>query len=106
MAQWLINPNRNHEHAGSIPGLDPWLKDLVLLWLWCRPAATAPIPHLAWEPPYAAGAALQIARQKKFIYLKSLKTPLPLQQKVQPRSWILTTHKSTTSLVPTIGTLQ
>jgi len=25
--------------------------DLVLLWLWCRPAATAPIRPLAWEPP-------------------------------------------------------
>ena len=32
---------------------------LVLLWLWCRPVATAPIRPLAWEPPYAAGAALE-----------------------------------------------
>ena len=31
--------------------------------LWHRPAATAPIRPLAWEPPYAAGAALK--RQKK-----------------------------------------
>ena len=31
--------------------------------LWCRPAATAPIRPLAWEPPYAAGAAL--TRQNK-----------------------------------------
>ena len=65
MAQWLINPNRNHEHAGSIPGLDPWLKDLVLLWLWCRPAATAPIRHLAWETTHAAGAALERQKKKK-----------------------------------------
>ena len=36
--------------------------DPVLLWLWCRPAATAPIQLLAWEPPYAMGAALK--RQK------------------------------------------
>ena len=36
--------------------------DLVLLWLWPRPAATAPIGPLAWEPPYAVGAALK--RQK------------------------------------------
>jgi len=28
-----------------------------------RPAATAPIQHLAWELPYAAGVALK--RQKK-----------------------------------------
>ena len=32
--------------------------DLVLLWLWYRPAATAPIQPLAWELPYAVGAAL------------------------------------------------
>ena len=37
--------------------------DLALLWLWRKPAATAPIRHLAWEPPYAAGAALK--RQNK-----------------------------------------
>ena len=36
--------------------------DLALLWLWCRPAATAPIRPLDWEPPYAAGVALK--RQK------------------------------------------
>ena len=30
--------------------------DLVLLWR--RPVATAPISSLAWEPPYAVGAAL------------------------------------------------
>ena len=30
--------------------------DLALLWLWYRPAAIVPIRHLAWEPPYAAGA--------------------------------------------------
>ena len=28
--------------------------DLALVWLWCRPAAVAPIQPLAWEPPYAA----------------------------------------------------
>ena len=47
--------------------------DPALLWLWCRPVATAPIRALAWEPPYAAGAAQDIAttttkktkRQKK-----------------------------------------
>ena len=37
--------------------------DLALLWLWCRPAATALIGPLAWEPPYATVAALK--RQKK-----------------------------------------
>ena len=36
--------------------------DLALLWLWCRPADTAPIQLLAWKPSYAEGAALK--RQK------------------------------------------
>ena len=39
--------------------------DLVLLWLWFRPAVTAPIRPLAWEPPYAKGAALKKTREKK-----------------------------------------
>ena len=75
MAQWLTNATRNHEVAGLFPGLTQWVKDpalpvscgvgrrcgsdLVLLWLWHRPAATAPTRPLAWEPPYAVGAALE-----------------------------------------------
>ena len=31
----------------------------MLLWLWCRPAAIAPIKPLAWEPLYATGVALK-----------------------------------------------
>ena len=30
VVQWLANPTRNHEVAGSIPGLAQWVNDLVL----------------------------------------------------------------------------
>ena len=37
-----------------------------LAWLWCRPVvATAPIRPLAWEPPYAAGVALEKIKKEK-----------------------------------------
>ena len=39
--------------------------DLALLWLWRRPAATAPIRPLAWEPPYAVGVAPEMAKRQK-----------------------------------------
>ena len=60
-----MNPTRKYEVAGSIPGLTQWVKDLTLLWLWCRPAAVALIGPLAWEPPYAMGAALKSKKKKK-----------------------------------------
>ena len=60
MAQWLMNPTRNHEVEGAIPGLvqGPGIamsggvghrRGLypALLWLWRRPAAAAPIGPLA-----------------------------------------------------------
>ena len=30
MAQWLMNPTRNHEVVDSIPGLAQWVGDVVL----------------------------------------------------------------------------
>ena len=56
MAQWLTNLTSNHEVVGLIPGLVQWVKDLALLWLWCRPEATALIRPLSWEPPHAMDA--------------------------------------------------
>ena len=35
----------------------------------CRPAAEAPIGSLAWEPPYAAGAAPKSKKKKKKLML-------------------------------------
>ena len=79
MAQWLTNPTRNHEVEGLVPGLAQCFKgsgiamscrvgyrrglDPTLLWLWCRPVATASIRPLAWETPYAAGAAQEMAKR-------------------------------------------
>ena len=39
--------------------------DLVLPWLWCRPAAAAPIKPLAQETPYAVGTALKKTERPK-----------------------------------------
>ena len=89
MAQWLMNPIRNHGVAGSTPCLTQWVKDLalpmsygvghrcgsdpILLWLWHRLAAIAPIRPLAWEPPYAVGIALEkTKRQKKILSIKNI----------------------------------
>ena len=58
-------------------GLDP-----LLLWLWHRLVAIAPIRPLAWEPPYAAGAA-----QENISYVeKKLGVPVVVQWLANPTS--------------------
>ena len=54
--------------------------DPVLLWLWRRLAATAPIGPLAWEPPYAVGAAQEMAKRQKKKKKKLKKSPVWLQK--------------------------
>ena len=46
--------------VGCRHGSDP-----TLLWLWGRPAPTAPHQPLACEPPYAMGPALKKDKKKK-----------------------------------------
>ena len=63
----------------------------MLLWLWWRLAATAPIAPLAWEPPYARGTALKDTythqkKKKTSIRLAAVSLPdhsaiLPLEAK-------------------------
>ena len=82
VAQWLTNMTSNHEVAGWITGSLASLSggsgiavscgvgrrhglDPMLLWLCRRLAVGAPIRPLAWEPPYAAGVALQKQKTKK-----------------------------------------
>ena len=55
--------------------------NLALLWLWCRPTAVTLIGPLAWEPPHAAGAALE--RQKTKNKNKTKKNPKTKNQKTE-----------------------
>ena len=58
--------------VGHRLGLDP-----ELLWLWCRPVATALIRPLAWELPYAMGGIKQ--KMKKQTKKTTKKTALSIK---------------------------
>ena len=49
----------------------------MLLWLWCKPAAAAPIRCLAWELPYAEGVAVKKKRKKKNFFFAFFLRALP-----------------------------
>ena len=72
----LVSMRMRVQSLASISGLRIWhccscgvgcrcSLDPVLLWLWRRPVATAPIGPLAWEPPYASGAAQENGKKTK-----------------------------------------
>jgi len=69
-------PTRNHEITSLIPGLTQWVKDLALLWLWCRLVASALIRPLAWEPLYATDAALEKTKRQNKIKISQEKHAL------------------------------
>ena len=86
-----MNLTNIYGDVGSIPGLVQWVRiwhccelcvghkwgsDLVLLWLWFRPAAAAWIHPLAWELPYVRGVAIK--KQKKNINLIHERTSLKI----------------------------
>ena len=49
-----------------------------MLWLWCGPAAAAPIQPPAWELPHAAGVALK--EKKKKGVAEAIKQRRPLDE--------------------------
>ena len=66
--------------VGGRRGSDP-----PLLWLWRRPAATALIPPLAWEPSHAAGAAQEKAKKQNKTKQKTKHSITTKQTKNAPR---------------------
>ena len=64
-----------------MPGLAQWVKDRALLWL-CEDGSTTPIGLLAWELPYALGAALKRQKEKKkeeMLKIKKQKTTVTIK---------------------------
>ena len=68
--------------------------DLVLLWLWYRLAAVAPMWPLAWEPPHASGAILKSKKKKKE---KRQRTPLQWYSLLK---WVFPQQTSERLIIP------
>ena len=80
--------------VGCRRGSDP-----PLLWLWCRPAATAPIRPLAWELSCAMGAALEETKRPK--QKKKEKKNILVALRAQPRLEVISLrlHKILKSII-------
>ena len=68
--------------------------DPALLWLLLRLAATAPIQPLAWEPPYAAGVAQEMAKRQKKKKKKIHSIPVSLPEANVPAVGQVSDHNS------------
>ena len=64
LAQWLTNSTRNHGFRVRTLASLSGLRIQHCCELWCRSAAAVPSGPLAWEPPYAEGAALEKAKRQ------------------------------------------
>ena len=75
----------------------------MLLWLWCRLAAVAPIRPLAWEPPCAAGVTLNLPplQKRRGVRAPGDRFPVldPNPSTQRPPGWSL----ETPSLLYTVG---
>ena len=97
-----------YKDEGSIPGITQWVKDpvlpmscdvgcrqgsdLVLLWLWHGPEPIALFWFLAWELPYAAGAALKRKKKERrkissLIILFRLMLEIPTKRSKRDYPW-------------------
>ena len=105
MAQWLMNPTRNHEVEGSIPDLAQWVNNLALLCALVQVADAAQILsccgsgvgqwlQLQLDPqpgnlPYAAGAAQEMAKKKKMAQFALLALYAQCLQAIMTAVWKL-----------------